>query len=198
MVALHPGCNALDETGPSAMEIRLDGPGILSLLRSFDRLCVFHEFQDVAALGTCIADGSGRKFKHGVRGKTPGNPPRRNTIPDFLYSMFPVEIDEIDRKPHEEGVDSFAGNDPQSLSFAEPLSAKKSLGTLGPVFLPPQACRRPACPWSDFEPTFDHRAGLFQDCPLHCSANSPSQIFSSLCARNSENCPRFVDSNQAG
>lgn len=115
------------------MEIRLDGPGILSLLRSFDRLCVFHEFQDVAALGTCIADGSGRKFKHGVRGKTPGNPPRRNTIPDFLYSMFPVEIDEIDRKPHEEGVDSFAGNDPQSLSFAEPLSAKKSLGTLGPA-----------------------------------------------------------------
>jgi hypothetical protein len=44
--------------------------------------------------------------------------------------MLFIEIDKIDREAHAEGVDRFAGRDPESLAVSQAAPAQQSLGSL--------------------------------------------------------------------
>lgn len=101
-----------------------DGPILLREL---------HNFQSIAALGERISYGARRQFQHGVSGEAAGDSPGRNAVPDLFYSVLSVEIDKVDGKLHEEGVDGFAGNNPHPFSLGQPLSPQEPLGTFWPA-----------------------------------------------------------------
>jgi hypothetical protein len=54
-------------------------------------------------------------------------------MPDFFHSLVPVQINQVDRELHAEGMNRFAGNDPQSFSGGEHLATQQTLSTLGAV-----------------------------------------------------------------
>src|SRR5258705_8988902 len=49
-------------------------------------------------------------------GETRRQAPRLHIAPDLLYFFLTVEIDEVDRELHAEGVDGLTGNDPKTFS----------------------------------------------------------------------------------
>jgi hypothetical protein len=91
------------------------------------------EFEPVSRPGLRPADGARGKLEHRVRGETGRQPPRRHIAPDLLHSQVAVQVNEIDGELHAKGVYSFAGEDPQTFSGPEPLTAQQTLSALRAV-----------------------------------------------------------------
>jgi hypothetical protein len=88
------------------------------------------EFEHIALLCLGSLDGASRKLKDRVGRQTTRESPGRNGRLDLFDTMLPIDIDKIDRKPHEKGVNCFAWNDPHALALAEPFSSKESFRAL--------------------------------------------------------------------
>ncbi|HVJ07460.1 MAG TPA: hypothetical protein VM554_03695 [Acidisarcina sp.] len=65
-----------------------------------------------------------------MRGKARRKPPRSHIASDFFYPLVAIEIDEVDREAHCEGMYGFAGDDPQTLTREETLAPQQALSTL--------------------------------------------------------------------
>jgi serine/threonine protein kinase len=59
-----------------------------------------------------------------------GQAPRRHTMPHFPDFLLFVEVHQVYRKLHEEGVDRFAGDNPQAFAGVQPLVLEQA----GPPF----------------------------------------------------------------
>lgn len=70
------------------------------------------EFDLVTGLSLGALEGSGGQLDDGMSSKAGGEPPGPDVSPDFSDPVFPVEVEEIKRKLHEKGVDSFTGDNP--------------------------------------------------------------------------------------
>ena len=60
-------------------------------------------------------------------GEARGAAPRLHIAPDLADAVFAIDVDEIDREPHEEHVDGLAGDDPQPFAGREATAAKETL-----------------------------------------------------------------------
>lgn len=52
---------------------------------------------------------------------------------DFYDAMFTIEIHQIDRKSHPEGVHRFTGYDPEPFSAGQALSPQQPLASARPI-----------------------------------------------------------------
>src|SRR3981081_3607458 len=59
-------------------------------------------------------------------GETRRQSPGRHVAPDLLYFLLAVEIDEVDRELHVEGVDGLTGNDPKTFSGGKFASSQQA------------------------------------------------------------------------
>ena len=80
----------------------------------------------IARCGLRLAGRAGGKFENGVSSQTDGQPPRQNAVPDLYHSMTTIEIDQIDGKAHPEGVNRFAGNDPETFPLIQAFTPQKT------------------------------------------------------------------------
>jgi len=64
-----------------------------------------------------------------VRGETYRQPPWRHIVADFYDSVAAVQIDEIDRELHAEGVYGFTGDYPQTFARRKPLAPQQTPST---------------------------------------------------------------------
>jgi PAP2 superfamily len=65
------------------------------------------KLEQVSGLSLRGTDGPSGKLEHGVRGETGGEPPGTDCAAHFSDDVLAVQIDQINGKPHEEGVDGF-------------------------------------------------------------------------------------------
>jgi len=89
------------------------------------------EFEQVSGLCLRVADGSRDKLEHRVREETGRQAPRRHFAAQLPDSILAVQIDEVDRELHEEGVHGFTGEDPQTLTGREPRAPQQALTAPG-------------------------------------------------------------------
>ena len=66
-----------------------------------------------------------------MRGKARRQAPRRNGIPHLPNFPFLVEVDQVYRKLHKEGVNRFAGDDPQTIARFQPYVLQEAGTSLG-------------------------------------------------------------------
>ena len=66
-----------------------------------------------------------------MRCQAEGKPPGTHCVPYLADALLLIQVDQIDRKPHEEGVDGFAGDDPESVAGVELLVTEESDVALG-------------------------------------------------------------------
>jgi hypothetical protein len=77
--------------------------------------------QIVARQRTGFFYGASRQFQDGMRGEAGRQTPGRNGISDLPNFPFLVEVDQVYRKLHEERVNRFARNDPQTIPRFQPF-----------------------------------------------------------------------------
>jgi hypothetical protein len=53
-------------------------------------------------------------------------PAGRYSVPDLPDTLLPIQVDEIDRELHSEGMYTFARNDPQTFSRRKRLTIEKT------------------------------------------------------------------------
>ena len=87
-----------------------------------------HGFDDqlVSHARIRIRGGAGGQFQHGMRRQAGGDTPRRHRRPHFADPVVLRKIDQIDGKPHEEGVDRFAGTDPETFTRGKALMLQQA------------------------------------------------------------------------
>lgn len=54
-------------------------------------------------------------------------------MPDLPDALLPIQVDEIDRELHPEGMDAFARHNPQTFSRRKRLAIEKTSSALGTV-----------------------------------------------------------------
>jgi len=59
-----------------------------------------------------------------------GDTPGRDGRPRFLYPVLSVEVDQVDGEFHEEGVDSFAWNNPHPFPTLKAFAAEETFRSL--------------------------------------------------------------------
>lgn len=91
------------------------------------------KFYPVARFGLRFTYRARCEFEHRVRGETGRQPPRTHAAPDLFHSQFAVKVNEVDGELHAEGVDGFAGPDPQAFSRPEFLASQQTLPALRAV-----------------------------------------------------------------
>ena len=69
---------------------------------------------------------SRRQFENGATPKTARQTPRGYTAPYFSDNIPAIQEDEIDGKPHTEGMHSLAGHYPQALAFSQGMPTKQA------------------------------------------------------------------------
>ena len=77
------------------------------------------EGQLVTLAGCAGLDGSYREFDDRMRRQAEGHSPRDYVRDGFADYLFFVDVDKIEREFHEEGVDAFAGDDPQAFTCSQ-------------------------------------------------------------------------------
>jgi hypothetical protein len=82
--------------------------------------------QNVARHRTRLLRRSGREFQDGMRRQTHGQAPGRHRVPDFPNLPALVDVDQVDRKLHEERMDRFTRADPQSLTRFQPFAPEQA------------------------------------------------------------------------
>ena len=75
-----------------------------------------------------------------MRGEAGRYAPRTHVAPDLSYPQVAIEVNEIDRKLHAEGVHSSAGEDPQACPPGQGTAAEQSFSArrapVGYVYVP--------------------------------------------------------------
>src|SRR4030088_1029290 len=73
------------------------------------------------------------KLQHGVRRKTRRQPPGGYPAPDLFHLLVAVQVDKVNREPHPERMDGFAGNNPDTLSRNETAPPQQTFSPRGTV-----------------------------------------------------------------
>lgn len=84
------------------------------------------ELEDVAALSTAGGDYASGKLNNGMGTERAGDASGADGLTDLDDAVFAIEIDEIDGELHGEGVDGFAGDDPEALAGAQAGAAEQA------------------------------------------------------------------------
>lgn len=92
------------------------------------------KFELVSPLSLGIQESPGRQFDDGVGGKAGRESPGADIDADLSDLFMLVNIKEVERELHEEGMDGFTGHDPQAAAGRKAGSAKKPLITGGGGF----------------------------------------------------------------
>lgn len=75
----------------------------------------------------CFAYRARDEFDHRVCGETHRHPPWRHIVADFYYFSARVQINEINRELHAEGVYGFTRNYPQTFARRKHLAPQQTL-----------------------------------------------------------------------
>ena len=95
------------------------------------QLLQFVDSQLVTHLRARFRRRSGRELQYGMRRKTSRQPPGRDRVAYFANFPSLVQIDQVDRKLHEERMHRLAGNDPQAGPVVQPFMFEQTGATLG-------------------------------------------------------------------
>lgn len=90
----------------------------------------FYQFQLIAFLGICAINRTRWQFQHGMRGKAHREAPRPQRPNYSTYPVLTIQIDQVERKFHEECVDRFAGNDPEPGALIQLVVFEKTRPSL--------------------------------------------------------------------
>jgi hypothetical protein len=85
----------------------------------------------VAWLGLCGFNYASGELEDRVGAEAAGDAAGADSSADLYYAVLPVQIDEVERELHGEGVDSLAGYDPEAFAGAEAGAAKEALVAAG-------------------------------------------------------------------
>jgi hypothetical protein len=87
----------------------------------------------VSRHGLCIANGACRQFKDGMGPQAARETPGTDIGANLHDSICAIKKDEIDAKSHPEGMDCFAGNDPEPFASCETVTAKQPFAAIAAV-----------------------------------------------------------------
>ena len=87
------------------------------------------KFKLVAIPCSCPAHSSGSQFDHRICGKAGRESSRGHRVPNLLYTLVAIHIDEVYRKLHPKRMHSLTWNDPEALACCQGLSAEQALAT---------------------------------------------------------------------
>ena len=104
--------------GPQAHGDSLTSLSIASIRRFHRQYVAWHRTRPLRR--------SSRKFQDGMRRQTHGQPPGRHRVPDFPNLPALVDVDQVDRKLHEERMDRFTRADPQPLARLQPFAPQQA------------------------------------------------------------------------
>jgi hypothetical protein len=91
------------------------------------------QLQHISTLGVRVADSSRGQFKNRICGEAERHPPWAHIASEFLHPILAIQIDQVDRELHTEGVDCFTRDNPETFSGGkmsapeQPLPARCSL-----------------------------------------------------------------------
>jgi hypothetical protein len=86
------------------------------------------KFKRIAFLCKTRLNGANRKFQYRMSTQACGDAPWPYSAPNLPHSVFPIQIDQIDWKLHEERVDGFAWNNPKPSAAIESIATEQPLG----------------------------------------------------------------------
>jgi len=91
------------------------------------------KFEHVAGPGLSLTNGACGQFYDRMRGETSRQPPRGYAAAQLAYAMLAIEVDQVDGKPHADGVYGLAGLDPEAFSRSKLISSEQALSACGAV-----------------------------------------------------------------